>query len=187
MKKPLMIVSALCMGSFVFAGAAVAKNAPDPLATVTPGGCSLQAIAPYGTSLRAAWAWEAGSDQTKFGGDAEFTVEASPDGGLNWYEFEVEFELDAYVPGSLAEEYFGSLVYRCSNAVSEASGSCNGSVLGVRDAVLAAAADELGVLPEDIGSNIRASLEGVKVKAMNPGPGNGRQNYERVDVCEVPL
>jgi len=184
MKKLLILTSAACLG---LAGTAIAKNAQEPLADVLPGGCSFVQIAPYGTSLLARWDWEDGTSQTKFGGDAEFMVSASDDGGTTWYDFEVEFELEAYVPGTSPDEYAGMLVYRCSNAVTETTGSCNGSVLGVRDAILAAAADYLAVEPGEIGGNISASLEGVTVKAMNPGKDNGRQNFEKVDVCQEPI
>ena len=165
---------------------ASAKNSKDTLADVVAQGCSFVQIAPYGTSLLASWDWENGTSQTKFGGDAVFMVEASTDGGTTWSDpFEVEFELDQYVPGTSPDDYFGLMVYRCSNAQTEVTGSCNGSVLGLRDAVLAAAADYLGVGTAEIGANIRASLDSVKVKAMNPGKGNGPQNYELQDVCAV--
>lgn len=179
MKKLLILTSAVCIG---LAGNAVAKNNPDPLADVLPGGCSFAQIAPFGTSLLASWDWENGELQTKFGGDAEFWVVAETIDQS--FEGEIEFELEQYEPGTPADAYPGVLVYRCSNPVSDPAGSCNGSVLGVRDAIRQAVADELGVLPEDI-TELSASLEGVKVKAMNPGS-KGRQNYELVDVCELP-
>lgn len=190
--------------SFVIAAAlsvspfALAKNAPDPLATITPGGCSNVQIAPFGTSLLASWSWDNTADaggQTQFGGDAEYAVSLSPDGGATWYDYDIEFELVQYVPGTLASDYPGQLVYRCSTAQTDATGSCNGSVLGLRDAVMNAALDALNadLNPDtdytagDIGGNIQASLEGVEVKAMNPGRGNGRQNYPLVNVCDVPV
>ncbi|MDT8322200.1 MAG: hypothetical protein RQ826_16915 [Xanthomonadales bacterium] len=184
MNKSLMTFSALCLGAFAYSGVAVAQNQPDPLATVTPDSCDLVQIAPFGTSLLASWGWEEGTDQTKFGGDAVYEVDATV--GEDTSTFEVEFELVQFEPGTLAEDYPGELVYRCSNAMTELSGSCNGSVLGLRDAIRDAAADELDVLPEEI-TGLVATLQGVYVKAMNPGKGNGRQNYELVDVCVEPV
>lgn len=163
------------------------KNSPGPLATVTAGDCSVVQIAPFGTSLLASWGWVEGTDQTKFGGDAEYMVSVSGDGGDNWVDFEAEFGLVQYVPGTPAGDYPGELVYRCSTAQTDTAGTCNGSVLGLRDAVLNAAVDETGFTPEEIDGHIRATLVGVNVKAMNPGKGNGRQNYELVNVCDVPL
>ena len=176
-----LIAAGLALSPLAFAG----KNAPAPLATITPEGCSFAQIASFGTSLLASWSWADGTAQTKFGGDAAFDVEASLDGGATWIPLEIEFELVKYKPGTPADEYAGVMVYRCSNAATEPSGRCNGSVLGVRAAILEAAADELGVTPADIGPNLRASLAGVDVKAMNPGKGGGRQNYPLVDVCAV--
>lgn len=173
--------------TLLFVPLALAKGYKDPLAAVNPGGCSFVQIAPFGTSLLASWDWEAGTSQTKFGGDAVFTVNASDDGGTTWYEFEVEFELVQYEPGTAADEYPGELVYRCSNAQTDETGSCNGSVLGVRSAVLNAAAEYLAVEPGEIGANIQASLEGVNVKAMKPGKGNGNQKYPLVNVCDLPI
>jgi hypothetical protein len=40
-------------------------------------------------------------------------------------------------------------------------------------------------MPEDIAENIRATLDGVNVKAMNPGKGKGSQKYPLVDVCDT--
>lgn len=183
MKLLPVLISTLCVGA---AGTALAgPNSPDPLATITPEGCSHVQIAPYGTSLVGSWSWSDGTDQTKFGGDAVYMGQASADGGDTWTDFEVEFEAEGYEPGTPADDYFGQFVYRCSTAQTEPEGSCNGSVLGVRDALLAAVAEQLGVAPADIGDNIEASLVGVFVKAMNPGHGNGRQNYELTDVCNV--
>ena len=192
-KSPITFVLVAALSS---APLALAKNAPDPLATVTPGGCSYVQIAPFGTSLLASWSWDAtnAGGQTKFGGDAEFAVSLSPDGGANWYDYEIEFELVQYVPGTLASDYPGELVYRCSNDQTLDTGSCNGSVLGLRDAVMNAALEALNAdlqpdtdyTADDIGANIQASREGVNVKAMNPG-GHGRQNYPLVDVCDVPV
>ena len=167
---------------------AFAKNAPkDPLATIVPGGCSTVQIAPFGTSLLASWSWEEGTIQTKFGGDAEYMVHASADDGTSWFDFEVEFELVQYEPGTASDDYPGELVYRCSNAQTDETGSCNGSVLGLRDAVINAAADWFGgdITPEDIGRNIQATLVGVNVKGMDPGKDNGRQKYPLVNVCDV--
>jgi hypothetical protein len=188
-KSPIAFV---LTASLAFAPLALAKNAPDPLADVIAGGCSYVQIAPFGTSLLASWSWENGTSQTKFGGDAEYAVSLSPDGGANWYDYEIEFELVQYVPGTLASDYPGELVYRCSNDQTLDTGSCNGSVLGLRDAVMNAALEALNAdlqtnyTAVDIGANIQASREGVNVKAMNPG-GHGRQNYPLVDVCDVPV
>ena len=188
MKKLSMLLIGLML--LVLAGPTLAaKPAPkDPLATVVPEGCSTVQIAPFGTSLLASWSWLEGTVQTKFGGDAEYMVTVSGDGGTIWTDpFEVEFELVKYEPDTAADEYPGQLVYRCSNAQTDAAGSCNGSVLGLRAAVLDAAVTETGFTAEQIGRYIQASLIGVNVKAMNPGKDNGRQKYLLVDVCEVPL
>ncbi|MCW8873298.1 MAG: hypothetical protein OQK01_11855 [Xanthomonadales bacterium] len=173
----LILVTSLVLSPLALAK----KNAPDPLATVIPGGCDLVQIAPYGTSLLASWGWENGTDQTKFGGDAEYRVEATTIDDT--YDLKIKFHIEQYVPGTSPDDYAGTLVYRCSTAVSEESGECNGSVLGIRDAIRVLAADELGVEPEDI-TTLFATLKGVFVKAMNPGRGGGRQNYDHVDVCD---
>jgi len=187
MKK--LHIAFVTAATLAIAPLALAKNAPnDPLATVVPEGCSTVQIAPFGTSLLASWSWEEGTIQTKFGGDAVYLVTVSGDGGTIWTDpFEVEFELVQYEPDTAADEYPGQLVYRCSIAQTDPAGSCNGSVLGLRTAVLNAAIDETGFTAVDIGRNIQASLVGVNVKAMNPGKDNGRQKYPLVNVCDVPL
>jgi hypothetical protein len=186
MKKLPVLISALCLGMAGVTGVATAgPNSPDPLATITPGGCGLPQIAPFGTSLLASWEWSGGGDQTKFGGDAVFTGEASDDGWSTWEPFEVEFEVEQYEPGTPAEDYFQQLVYRCSVAQTMPAGSCNGAVLGVRPALLGAIADEFGMTLEEI--RLRDVTYDVYVKAMNPGKGNGRQNYELTNVCAVAL
>ena len=184
MKKLTLLATAVCLSTFGLGNAVAGKNAPVALAAVSPGGCSFTQIAPFGTSLLASWTWADGTIQTKFGGDALFEGEASED-GITWMPFEVSIELEQYVPGTAAGDYEGQLVYRCSNAVSDPSGSCNGSVLGVRSAVINAAAEYLGFDPALSGPYTRASLVSVDVKAMNPGPDSGRQNYPLVSVCDV--
>jgi hypothetical protein len=164
----------------------LAIAAPDPLAEITPEGCSFIQVSPFGTSLLGSWSWLDGTSQTKFGGDAEFTVNASIDDGVTWNEFDVEFEVVTYEPGTPAEEYAGQFVYRCSTAETAVEGQCNGAVLGLRAAIRNAAAMQLGVLPEEI-TNLRASLDGVGIKAMNPGTGAKRQNYPKVDICMTEL
>ena len=164
------------------------KNLPDgdPLATITPGECDRVQIAPFGTSLLASWAWSDGGEQVKFGGDAVYTINASVTDSPEIFEFEVEFGLvkfDAEIP---VEDYAGQLVYRCSVAQTEPAGECNGSVLGLRDAIMAAAAEYLEVSEDQI-TYITADRDGVYVKAMNPGGGNGRQNYTLVNVCDTPI
>jgi hypothetical protein len=185
MMRKSLLVFAIASAVSVSAPAKPGKNTPDALATITAGGCENVQIAPFGTSLLASWEWSNGTIQSKFGGDAVYqvdagTTESEPE------KFEVEFELVQYAPGTLAEDYPGQLVYRCSNAPTDDVGSCNASILGLRSALREAAADYLGVAPEEVefGS---ATLDGVYVKAMNPGPGNGRQNYPLVDVCDVEI
>jgi hypothetical protein len=151
---------------------ALAKQSPTTLAVVIPGGCSVDA-----TMLDADWTWENGTAQTKFGGDALFLADVSYDGELVQEEFEVEFELDKY---DAEEETMGAVVYDC-DATGE-TGSCSGSMMGVDDAIAAAIVDEFGE-----GYTFEAIFDGVYVKAMNPGNGNGRQNFELVDVCEVTI
>ena len=184
MRKSLLmfaIVSVCSASAFAQPG----KNTPGALATINPGGCDNAQLAPFGTSLMANWDWSEGTLQTKFGGDAVYQVVAAAPGN-DPEEFEVEFELVQYEPGTLAEDYPGQVVYRCTNAQALEEGSCMAAILDLRTALRDAAAEYLNVLPEEVefGS---ATLDGVYVKAMNPGPGGGRQNYPLVDVCEVPV
>lgn len=162
------------------------KNLPesDPLATISAGGCSTAQIAPFGTSLLASWGWTDGAGQTKFGGDAVYFINASTvsEATLVEHQFEVEFQLVQYEPGTPADAYPGKMVYRCSTAQTETTGTCNGSVLGLRSAIMAAAADYLEVEQGEI-TGITADRIGVYVKPMNPGKGKGRQNYTMTDVC----
>ena len=184
MQKSLLVF-AIASAVSVSALAKPGKNTPVALATIKAGGCENVQIAPFGTSLLANWEWSDGTDQSKFGGDAVYQVEAGTT-DTEPEQFEVEFELVQYQPDTLAEDYPGQLVYRCSNAQTDAAGSCNASVLGLRTSLRDAAADYLGVAPEDVefGS---ATLNGVYVKAMNPGPGKGGQNYPLVNVCDVEI
>ena len=186
--KKLYLVCLVTAGLFL-APMAIAKNdTPGELAIVNAGGCEMTQVAPFGTSLLVRWSWEDGTVQTKFGGDAAYMVVVSGDGGTTFTEpFEVEFELVMYVPGTLADDYFGQLVYRCSNAQTEELGKCNAAVLGLRDAIYAAATEETGFSREEIGANITATRVGVNIKAMNPGKQNGRQNYPLVDVCFIDI
>jgi hypothetical protein len=155
----------------------------DALADIIPVGCSEPPIGQFGTSLLVAWDWTDGTDQTKFGGDAVYMVEATPDGET--YEWlAVEVELVKYERGTPAEDYVGKMVYRCSNAQTDFSGSCDGAVLDLKEALRAAAAAKLESDSVDIGDYIR---QWVYVKAINPSfydPGEKRQNYPLVDVCE---
>ena len=158
------------------------KNAPDVLAEVTAGGCETVQIAPFGTSLLANWSWDntnSVTGQSKFGGDAVYTVELIDDGTGNPIDVEVEFEVTQYELGTAAEDYPGQLVYRCSNAQTEVSGDCNGAVLGLRSALQTAVEDAGYVWDSNV---IKATLDEVGVKAMK---GTGRQNYSKVDVCSV--
>lgn len=162
-------------------GPTIKKNAPTILAEITAKGCSLEQIAPFGTSLTASWDWdntvgESEGGQSKFGGDAEYTVELTVFGTP--VELEVEFELVQFVRGTLAEDYAGQMVYRCTKPQTDTTGTCNSSVLGVR-AALKAAVENMGYLWSDLD---KATLEGVTVKAMK---GKGRQNYPKVDVCDI--
>lgn len=173
---------------------ALAKPHKPQLAEITPMGCSMVQITPFGTSLVGRWSWvtEEEQYQTQFGGDAEFSIHVSPDGEATWYDFEVEFEVVKYELDTPADAYPGQFVYRCSNAQTMESGSCNGSVLGLRAAIMQAAIDEfealdMEVYPEDIGGNISASFEGVHIKAMNPGTGAKSQKYPKVNICNVPI
>lgn len=175
-QRAFLVAAGLTLSALASAG----PNAPTPLADVSAGGCSITQIAPFGTSLRASWDWANGDLQTKFGGDAKFNVMATTDGGITTFPLEVEFELEQYVPGTLADAYPGQLVYRCSTAVTNDAGTCNGSVLGLRAAIAAAVEDQAPGA-----TVVSATLDGVYVKAMNPGHGGGRQNYPLVNVCDV--
>lgn len=185
MKKAFVFALGLLFVSGIVSTTQAAKedNLPedDPLATITAGECSNVQIAPFGTSLLASWSWSEGEGQTKFGGDAVYLVTATADGEPE--EFEVGFGLTKYEPGTPADGYPGEMVYRCSVEQTEPTGDCNGSVLGLRSAIRAAAAEHFGV-PEEEVTLIRAELVGVYVKPMNPGK-NGRQNYTLTDVCNT--
>jgi hypothetical protein len=190
MKKSHMAM--LIAAGLVTSSLAFAKADKDPLAEITPLGCSTLQIGPFGTSLLGSWSWAEGTVQTKFGGDAEYMVHVSPDDEQTWYDFEVEFEVVKYELDTPADAYPGQFVYRCSNAQTEPSGSCNGSVLGLRAAIMQAAIDELAemeiyVTAEDIDGNISANLVGVGIKAMDPGTGAKSQKYPKVDICDVPV
>lgn len=191
MKKVFVFALGLLFVSGIVSTTHAAKkdNLPedDPLATITTGECSNVQIAPFGTSLLASWSWLSSEDpalQTKFGGDAVYLVNAET-ADVEPEEFEVSFGLTKYETGTPADAYPNEMVYRCSVEQTETTGECNGSVLGLRSAIRAAAAEHFGVLEEDV-TLIRAELVGVYVKPMNPGK-NGRQNYTLTDVCTVVL
>lgn len=178
-KRHAIILSAMLAVGFA-SSAQAGKYKPAGLVTIIPGGCSIEQIAPFGTSLLASWSWEGGTTQSKFGGDAVYTVTFDYDGVS--VEMELEFEVEQYVPDTAAEDYPGQLVYRCSNAQDEAAGTCKGSVLGLRSAIADAFEDadlDLGLV-----TNLVGNLDEVGVKALK---GSGRQNYAKVDVCVVPL
>ena len=161
------------------------KNQMEALAEVIPQGCRYADISPFGWSLLVAWDWAEFNDQTKFGGDAVYMVgtSASPDGITDeWHA--VEVELVKYELGTPAEDYVGKMVYRCSNAQSDPYGSCNGAVLDLEEALFAATAAKL---ESDLVNITEYVLQWVYVKAINPSfydPGEKRQNYPLVDVCE---
>ena len=182
MKKSILF--AAITAALLAAPLAIAKNSQPVLADITPGGCSFTQVSPFGTSLMASWGWYDGTTQTHFGGDAEFMVSASVDGGDTYQDFYIEFELVQYEMGMPADYYDGSMVYRCSNNQTMESGRCNASVLGVRDALKDAVIDFLGTDEETLDGNYSASLMGVTVKALK---NKGRQNYELTDVCDVEL
>ncbi|RTR32773.1 hypothetical protein [Shewanella atlantica] len=176
-------ITLLIAASLFATSSSIAKpSSLTPLADIIPTGCSTVQISPFGTSLLGRWGWENGTAQTQFGGDAVYMVSASTD-GENWFDFEVEFEVVKYEPDTLAEDYSGQFVYRCSTAQTEESGTCNGAVLGLRPAIISSAAEYLQVDPVAFGRNITATLHGVEIKAMNPGTDVKRQNYPKTDIC----
>ena len=181
-KRYAIVLSTMMAVGFASSAQAGNKNAPDVLAEITAGNCDTVQIAPFGTSLLASWSWDntdSVGGQSKFGGDAVYTVELRDDGNGYPIDVEVEFEVEQYEPDTAAEDYPGQLVYRCSNAQTDATGSCNGSVLGLRDA-LQTAVVAAGYVWE--GNVIKATLNEVGVKALK---GTGRQNYPKVDVCSL--
>jgi hypothetical protein len=161
----------------------MAKPAKDPLADVIAGSCTETPGVPDGTALSVSWGWENGTTQTRFGGDAEYIVSYSEDGGDTWEELgEVEFPLKRFEEGMPEEAYWGNLVYSCDPAEVEVSGSCNAQVEDVEEPIAMAVEEYFGgEVPEGI--SVMAELEGVNVKAMNPGKGKGHQKYPLVDVC----
>lgn len=170
-----------------------AQNTREPaLADIIPVGCNDVQIAPYDASLLVSWDWENGTTQTKFGGDAVFKVEVAVNDLVEFVT--VEIPIVKYEPGTPAEDYEGMLVYRCSVPQTEVTGSCNGAILGLNQALENAVIAELGLLPED--AVVIESYEEpyqVLVKAMNPSfeemdDGNNkikRQNFPLVDVCDA--
>jgi hypothetical protein len=166
---------ALALGGAIAPAVNAAKpTPPDALADIYPGGCDIVQIPPLGTSLVASWTWANGGDQTKFGGSVycnvlfvDETTEA------------FEFELERYVPGTSAEENAGMFVYRCEVAETDPAGTCHAGLLGLRPA-LREAIESAGYSVDDV---VSTNCNTALVKAMNPGHGNGPQNYPLVDVC----
>jgi len=166
---------------------ASADNTQPPLVDLTPLGCTV-----LGDAQLAAWAWEEGGAQTQFGGGAVYNVAFKINGNGAYDSLEVEVELVRYEPDLVAK-----MVYACPSMGSQAkeraeAGSCMAEIADVDAAVEEATnaklleTDQLG---DDDDLEITAStLVGVYVKAMNPGvvrgPG-GRQNYQKIDVCEI--
>ena len=161
----------------------LAKPANDPLANIIAGECSETPVIPEGTSLSANWSWASGTIQTKFGGDAEYKVSYSEDDGVTWEELGyVEFPLTRWEEDLPEDESWGKLVYSCDAEETEEAGTCNATVQDVVDPIAMAVEDFFGgSAPE--GTMVQAELQGVNVKAMNPGKGNGNQKYPLVDVC----
>ena len=147
-----------------------AKSPKPPIADIIPQGCDVDA-----TMLEADWDWENGTVQTKFGGDALFLVDVYFEENLIQEEYEVEFELDMY---DAEDETSGVVVYAC-DSVTNATGSCSASMMGVDDAIEDVIVEEFG---DDY--TFEAVFDGVYVKAKNPGKNNGPQNYGLVDVCD---
>ncbi|SHO55220.1 hypothetical protein [Vibrio quintilis] len=145
-----------------------------------------------GGTLSGAWSFENGGDQTQFGGDAEFMVTVS-DGAEPPMTYDLEIEIDVVKYDADAPEgtFDGLFAYSC--LVDEvdtemlAFGSCTGMVTDL-DATIQAAVDAqleaMELLPEDF-SYDGYSLSGISIKAMNPGM-KKRQNYPKVDICDVP-
>ena len=187
--KNLVIATAAAL-SFAAVPMASADNTQDPLADVTPLGCPL-----LGEAQLAAWQWENGDGQTQFGGGAVYTVNYTIPEQQVSDTLEVEVELTRY---DAEEPMPTKMVYACPDflapnieAEADATGSCEARISHVDAAIMEATEDELGAQLgiDDTLSIDSSELVGVFVKAMNPGvakgPG-GRQNYEKIDVCDVP-
>jgi hypothetical protein len=196
--KNLVIATAAAL-SFAAVPIASANNAPDQLAELTPGGCYVGE--PNGTVKQyAEWSWAEGSDQTQFGGGAIYNVtvntSTNPDVDL---EVEVEVEVTRLDPDLPMPT---KMVYACPDLLSPSpdaevaeTGTCEARISDVEAAITEATEEELvemWLLGMDEPFTIdfeKTELVGVFVKAMDPGvakgPG-GRQNYEKIDVCDVP-
>ena len=189
MNRLVVFFSLLLMMVFIGSSQAGNKNKPDALAEINPAdrGCIVTEISPFKESLLVSWEWSDGPELIKFGGHAVFEVNASiDDSTYRWIK--VKIELVQYESGSATEDYKGQLVYRCSNTQSVSEGYCNGSVLGLEEALYMATATEMGVDVETVDvSAYNPETVMVKIKAMNPNSYQGfkRQNYPLVNICIV--
>jgi len=187
--KNLAIATAAAL-SFAAVPMALADNTQPPLVDLIPVGCSVS----DGGARLAEWAWTDGGAQTQFGGGAVYTVDYEIPEQASSGTMEVEVELVRYEEDTdLAEK----MVYSCPGMGSQEKeraeeGSCMAAIMDVEAAVQAATQAKLNQLgslgPDDIPVVESHELEGVFVKAMNPGVvrgGGGRQNYQKIDVCEV--
>jgi len=186
--KNLAIATAAAL-SLAAVPMASADNTQPPLVDLTPLGCAV-----LGDAQLAAWEWEDGGAQTQFGGGAAYTVDYEIPEQASTGTMEVEVELVRYEEDTdLAEK----MVYSCpgmGNQEEERAeeGSCMAAIMDVEAAVEAATEaklNQLGLLgPDDTLVVESSELEGIFVKAMNPGVvrgRGGRQNYQKIDVCKV--
>ena len=86
-------------------------------------------------------------------------------------------------------ELAGYSMYTCTDEIAPV-GSCIASLENVQLAIANALVDQYGGVAADY--EFEGTLVGVFVKGMNPSvdvenPKIKRQNYELVDVCDIPL
>ena len=193
--KNLVIATAAAL-SFAAVPMASADNTKDPLVILDPGGCEETGINGL-TQLTAGWMWADGGAQTQFGGDAVYIVTGTTSAAAAFGPLEVEVELTRLDPDLPMPT---KMVYACPDlanpdpaAEGAEVGMCEARIADVLEAIREATEEELidmELLGELDTFEIESSeLDGVFVKAMNPGVvkgRGGRQNYEKTDVCDVP-
>ena len=193
--KNLVVATAAAL-SFAAVPMASANNAPDPLLTLDPGGCEEGSLNNL-VQQKAGWMWDDGDKQTQFGGDAVYIVSGMINETVDFGPLELEIELTRL---DLEMPMPTKMVYGCPNVSSPdpavesgLEGECQAVIEDVEAAITEATEEELIALEllgdSDTFAITDSELVGVFVKAMDPGlakgPG-GRQNYEKIDVCDVP-
>jgi hypothetical protein len=193
--KNLAIATAAAL-SFAAVPMASADNTQDPLVILDPGGCEEGVINEL-NQLTAGWMWADGGAQTQFGGDAVYIVTGTINESADFGPLEVEVEVTRLDPDLPMPT---KMVYACPDianpdpaAEGADVGMCQAQIADVVEAIREATEEklfEMELLGDSDTFAIESSeLDGVFVKAMNPGVvkgRGGRQNYEKTDVCEVP-